>query len=51
MVLGHAIESLDRFYDQLTDKEPVAALVKAEKRSRRNTTRKKAETFERPHHL
>jgi len=42
---GKAIDSLDRFFDQIKDKEPVVALVRRQLRSPRNATRKRAERF------
>ncbi len=51
IALGHTIESFDRFFDQIKDKEPVVALIKKQLRNTRNATRKKAERFLRKHEI
>jgi hypothetical protein len=45
IALGKAIDSFDRFFDQIENKEPVVALVRRQLRNPRNATRKKAERF------
>ncbi|UCG51684.1 MAG: hypothetical protein JSW58_16110 [Candidatus Latescibacterota bacterium] len=45
IALGRAITSFDQFFDQISDKKPVVALVKKQLRNKRNSTRKKAEQF------
>ena len=49
VALGHAINSFDRFFDRIKDKEPVLALVRKQRRNRRNAVRKKAEKFMKKH--
>ncbi|NWG12379.1 MAG: hypothetical protein HXY20_02455 [Acidobacteria bacterium] len=45
VALGHAIESLDRFFDQIESKGPVLELVRRQLRNTRSATREKAERF------
>ena len=45
VVLGHAIDALDRLFDLTKLKEHVASFVKRQLRSPRNATRKRAERF------
>ena len=45
VVLGHFIVSIDKFFDQVNEKEPVAALIKKQLNNTRNATRKKAVQF------
>jgi hypothetical protein len=45
VALGQAIDSFDRFFDQIEDKELVVALVTRQLNNTRNSTRKKAEKF------
>jgi hypothetical protein len=45
IALGKAIDSFDRFFDQIEDKDPVVALVRRQLRNPRNATRKRAERF------
>jgi hypothetical protein len=42
---GHAIQSLDRFFEHVTEKAPVLEFVESQLRSPRPATRKKAEKF------
>ncbi|HYK87591.1 MAG TPA: hypothetical protein VE398_02400 [Acidobacteriota bacterium] len=49
VALGHAIKSLDQFYDLLEHKAPVAQLIKRQLKNTRPATRKKAELFVRRH--
>jgi len=51
IALGHAIKLFDRFFDQITDKEPVINLVRKQLKNTRNATRKKAEKFLDKHNL
>jgi hypothetical protein len=48
---GHAITSLDRFFDLIDDKKPVIKFVKGQLTSSRKSTRTKAEKFVRKHKL
>ena len=45
IALGKAIDSFDRFFDQIDNPEPVVALVRRQLRNPRNATRKRAERF------
>jgi hypothetical protein len=45
IVIGHAIEALDRFFPQIRRPKPVVAFVKKHLASTRAATRKKAERF------
>jgi len=45
VALGQAIDSFDRFFNQIENKEPVIALVQRQLKNTRNSTRKKAEKF------
>ena len=45
VALGQAIDSFDRFFNQIESKEPVIALVQRQLKNTRNSTRKKAEKF------
>lgn len=45
VALGQAINSFDRFFEQIEDEEPVVALVQRQLKNTRNATRKKAEKF------
>jgi hypothetical protein len=45
VALGQSIDSFDRFFNQVEDKEPVIALVQRQLKNTRNSTRKKAEKF------
>jgi hypothetical protein len=45
VALGQTIDSFDRFFSQVEDKEPVIALVQRQLINTRNSTRKKAEKF------
>jgi hypothetical protein len=49
IALGQAIESFDRFFDQVENREPVIELVRRQLRSPRNSTKKKAEKFLKKH--
>ena len=42
---GHAIQALDRFFEQIPQKKPLLAFVEAELANPRPATRKKAEKF------
>ncbi len=50
VALGHAIEALDLFFEQIEDRKPVLRLVRRQRKNRRNATRRKAERFLRKHH-
>jgi len=43
--MGHAIQSLDRFFDLIGNREEVLEFVRAQLGNSRNATRKKAESF------
>ena len=45
VALGQAIDSFDRFFNQIEDKRAVIALVQRQLNNTRNSTRKKAEKF------
>lgn len=45
VVLGHFIVSLDKFYNQVVEKESVVALIKKQLNNTRNATKKKAVQF------
>ena len=45
VALGHTIKAFDQFFDQIKNKEPVAAFVQRQLNNTRNATRKKAEVF------
>ena len=45
VAIGHAIQSLDRFFEHIQSKEAVLAFVEEQLRNRRPATRKKAEKF------
>ena len=45
IALGHAINSFDRFFDQITDKKSVITLIKKQLKNTRDATKKKAEKF------
>lgn len=45
VALGQTIDSFDRFFAQIEDREPVIALVQRQLKNTRNATRKKAEKF------
>jgi hypothetical protein len=49
IALGHAIQSFDRFFHLIKDKEPVIRLIKRQLENSRPATRKKAERFLRKH--
>ncbi len=51
IVLGHTIQSFDRFFDQIEDKAAIARFVRKQLRNSRPATRKKAEVFVRKHGL
>jgi hypothetical protein len=51
IALGHAIDSLDRFFDQIENREPVLRLVRKQLRSPRPSTKKKAQRFLTKHDL
>jgi len=51
IALGHAIGSLDQFFDQLKDKEPVIDLIRRQLKNPRNATRRKAEAFAKKHKI
>lgn len=45
IALGHAIESFDRFFDYIQDKDKVIELIEKQVTNTRNSTKKKAEIF------
>ena len=45
IALGHTIKSVDQFFDQIEDTEPIITLIKKQLKNTRNATRKKAEQF------
>ena len=45
VAIGHAIQSLDRFFDLIGNQEAVLEFVRAQLGNSRNATRKKAESF------
>ncbi len=49
IALGHAIQSFDKFFDQIENKQPVIGLVRRQLENDRPATRKKAERFLRKH--
>ena len=49
VVCGHVIESLDKFYNEIKDKEPVLNFVKRQLNNSRMAVVKKAEIFLRKH--
>ena len=49
VVIGHAIDSLDTFFDQIDDKAKVIAFVKRQLNNTRKPVAKKAERFLRKH--
>ncbi len=49
VVLGHAIETLGQFFDQIEDKKSVLKLVRRQLKNTRNATRGKAELFLQKH--
>ena len=49
VAIGHAIQSLDRFCDQLSRKEPVLQFVRRQLENTRPATRRKAEAFLKKH--
>ncbi len=51
VALGHAIQSLDLFLEQVAEKAPVVRLVKRQLKNTRSATRKKAEGFIKKHGL
>jgi hypothetical protein len=51
VALGSAIDSLDRFFDQIESRKPVIDLVRAQLRSPRSSTKKKAQRFLKKHGL
>ena len=50
VAIGHAISSFDQFFDRIKDKGPVLALVRRQRRNRRNAVRKKAVKFLEKHY-
>ena len=50
VALGHAIEALDLFFEQIEDRKPVLRLVRRQQNNTRSATRRKAERFLRKHH-
>lgn len=51
VALGQVIDSFDRFYNQIENREPVIALVRRQLNNTRNSTRKKAEKFLKKHKI
>ena len=51
VALGHAIRSLDTFFDQIDDKAPVVRFIRRQLRNARSSTRKKAEAFVKKHRI
>ena len=49
VVCGHIIESLDKYYDNITDKKPVADFIKRQLDNTRKPVAKKAERFLKKH--
>lgn len=49
IAIGHAIQSFDRFFHLIKEKEPVIRLIKRQLENSRPATRKKAERFLRKH--
>jgi len=45
VVYGHAIDSLEKFYDKITDKKPVVDFIKRQLHNTRKPVAKKAERF------
>ena len=45
VALGQAIDSFGQFFEHIKNKKPVLDLIKAQKKNKRNSTRKKAEQF------
>jgi len=45
VAIGHAINSLDRFFDRIQDKDAVRDFVRRQLANRRNATRRKAAAF------
>ncbi len=45
IAIGHTIKSIDQFYNQIADKEPVAVFITKQVNNPRNATKKKAEKF------
>jgi len=45
VALGQTIDSFDRFFAQIEDREPVIALAQRQLKNTRNSTRKRAEKF------
>ena len=51
VALGHAIKSLDTFFDRIEDKTPVVDLIRKQLLNTRPATRKKAEAFLKRHRV
>jgi hypothetical protein len=51
IALGSAIDAFDRFFDQIRNRKPVIDLVRAQLRSPRASTKKKAQRFLKKHGL
>lgn len=51
IALGHAIDSLDRFFDRLEDKQPVEEFIRRQQENPRNATRRRAEAFVKKHQI
>jgi hypothetical protein len=45
IALGHVIKSVDEFFDQIKDQEPMIKLIRRQLKNSRNATRKAAEKF------
>ena len=45
VVCGHAIDSLEKFYDEIKDKKPVVCFIKRQVNNNRKPVAKKAKKF------
>ncbi|MCI0691837.1 hypothetical protein L0337_07495 [candidate division KSB1 bacterium] len=45
IALGHVIKSVEQFFGQIKDKEPMLKLIRKQLKNSRNATRKVAEKF------
>ena len=51
VALGRAIDTFDRIFDRIKDRDPVVALVRRQLRSPRKSTKNRAKRFLKKHHL